>query len=69
MHQDCKDNNSSLAAGGLKGGRPTAQVFVMGLDALGGYVFARMAHNEGEYYVQKPNTATVTIKIQCTLLM
>ena len=57
MHQDCDNNSLSIAAGGLKGGRPTAQVFVMGLDALGGYVFARMAHNEREYHIQLPNTA------------
>ncbi|KAJ5489253.1 hypothetical protein N7539_004143 [Penicillium diatomitis] len=36
-----------LAAGGLSGGNGGVQIFVMGLDALGGYVFARMAHNEG----------------------
>ncbi|KAJ5880907.1 uncharacterized protein N7473_011960 [Penicillium subrubescens] len=35
------------SAGGLTGGKPQAQIFIMGLDALGGYVFARMAHNEG----------------------
>ncbi|GLI74424.1 hypothetical protein PoHVEF18_002663 [Penicillium ochrochloron] len=34
-------------AGGLTGGKPQVQIFIMGLDALGGYVFARMAHNEG----------------------
>lgn len=35
------------AAGGLYGGKPQTQACVMGLDALGGYVFARMAHNGG----------------------
>ncbi|KAF7717082.1 Uncharacterized protein PECH_004508 [Penicillium ucsense] len=35
------------SAGGLSGGNGGVQIFVMGLDALGGYVFARMAHNEG----------------------
>ncbi|KAJ5098817.1 hypothetical protein N7532_005818 [Penicillium argentinense] len=35
------------SAGGLKGGKPTTQLLVMGLDSLGGYVFARMAHNGG----------------------
>ncbi|KAJ5152070.1 hypothetical protein N7492_010365 [Penicillium capsulatum] len=35
------------AAGGLTGGRPGSQIFIVGLDALGGYVFARMAHNGG----------------------
>jgi hypothetical protein len=35
------------AAGGLAGGKAGGQIFVMGLDALGGYVFARMAHNMG----------------------
>lgn len=35
------------AAGGLAGGKAGSQLFVMGLDALGGYVFARMAHNMG----------------------
>jgi hypothetical protein len=39
--------HSCIAAGGLTGGKPQAQIFIMGLDALGGYVFARMAHNEG----------------------
>lgn len=57
MHQDCKNNDSFIAAGGPRGGRPTIQVFVLGLDALGGYVFARMAHNEGKYFIQKPNIA------------
>ena len=36
-----------LAAGGLYGGKPQTQTCIMGLDALGGYVFARMAHNGG----------------------
>lgn len=40
-------NELSTAAGGLAGGKAGAQIFVMGLDALGGYVFARMAHNMG----------------------
>lgn len=35
------------AAGGLAGSKEGAQFFLVGLDALGGYVFARMAHNEG----------------------
>jgi hypothetical protein len=35
------------SAGGLAGGKAGGQIFVMGLDALGGYVFARMAHNMG----------------------
>jgi hypothetical protein len=39
--------HSRTAAGGLTGGKPQVQIFIMGLDALGGYVFARMAHNEG----------------------
>ncbi|CAG7967345.1 unnamed protein product [Penicillium salamii] len=34
-------------AGGLYGGKPQTQTCIMGLDALGGYVFARMAHNGG----------------------
>jgi len=38
-----------LAAGSLRGGRSgqTGGLLLIGLDALGGYVFARMAHNEG----------------------
>jgi hypothetical protein len=36
------------AAGGLYGGQAQSQLFVLGLDALGGYVFARMAHNGGQ---------------------
>ncbi|KAJ5329461.1 hypothetical protein N7452_009851 [Penicillium brevicompactum] len=35
------------SAGGLYGGKPQTQACIMGLDALGGYVFARMAHNGG----------------------
>ncbi|KAJ5794107.1 hypothetical protein N7457_000706 [Penicillium paradoxum] len=35
------------SAGGLYGSKPQTQLCVMGLDALGGYVFARMAHNGG----------------------
>ncbi|OGE56156.1 hypothetical protein PENARI_c003G07842 [Penicillium arizonense] len=35
------------SAGGLYGGKPQSQVFILGLDALGGYVFARMCHNLG----------------------
>jgi hypothetical protein len=38
----------SSAAGGLYGGKPQSQVFILGLDALGGYVFARMCHNLGQ---------------------
>lgn len=36
------------AAGGLSSGRASTHLFTIGLDALGGYVFARMAHNGGE---------------------
>ncbi|CRL23038.1 unnamed protein product [Penicillium camemberti] len=35
------------AAGGLYGSKPQTQLCIMGFDALGGYVFARMAHNGG----------------------
>ncbi|KAI2744364.1 hypothetical protein DTO013E5_2622 [Penicillium roqueforti] len=35
------------SAGGLYGGKPQTQLCVMGFNALGGYVFARMAHNGG----------------------
>ncbi|KAJ5561947.1 hypothetical protein N7535_003591 [Penicillium sp. DV-2018c] len=35
------------SAGGLYGGHASTQIGIMGLDALGGYVFARMAHNGG----------------------
>ncbi|CAI7567487.1 unnamed protein product [Penicillium crustosum] len=35
------------SAGGLYGSKPQTQLCIMGFDALGGYVFARMAHNEG----------------------
>ncbi|KAJ5301859.1 hypothetical protein PENANT_c002G08756 [Penicillium antarcticum] len=35
------------SAGGLYGGKPQSQLLVLGLDALGGYVFARMCHNLG----------------------
>lgn len=41
-------DSPSAAAGGLTGGKAGAQISVMGFDALGGYVFARMAHNMGE---------------------
>ncbi|KAJ5135783.1 uncharacterized protein N7515_005061 [Penicillium bovifimosum] len=35
------------SAGGLQGGNPSSQLCIIGFDALGGYVFARMAHNGG----------------------
>ncbi|CAG8169681.1 unnamed protein product [Penicillium salamii] len=44
------------SAGGLYGGKPQTQTCIMGLDALGGYVFARMAHNGG-YDICSYNTA------------
>lgn len=49
------DNMNQTAAGGLTGGKPQSQLLVMGLDALGGYVFARMAHNGGEMNSESPS--------------
>lgn len=55
------NNMNQTAAGGLAGGEVQSQAFVMGLDALGGYVFARMAHNGGEMSSGSPSELNILL--------